>query len=315
MQHDPKAFKVGDRVRVTGKAAGHGHGHGWYSIWNHEMDHAIGNTYTVLTVGDGKAGFELDTRGDTMRQNYWFPSFVLEKAADTLRELLEPATLADTNEPYIVVSVTFNDSASGKLYDYRCPTRFRACKGDTLLVDTPYGTDKPVTVVRSRVYDPSNAWHTSLKTIKAIKRRKPYGNPAKLVIGDAISAREYGRLLHETISQHNLVFGVARIDNPLHNPPKEATPMSQKPLSITTKTMISGGTLAATYDAAQLSDDQLFEQIAQAEAEIERLNKIKRKPATLKTRIEALEAGVIALGDLIDARNPDLPKPAGESAA
>ena len=80
-------------------------------------------------------------------------------------------------------------------------------------------------------------------------------------------------------------------------PEQETNAMSSlNPITVETRTFVNG------VDAKQLSDDSIFAKIAEAEAEIERLNKIKRKPKALQARINALTAGIDALVALSDAR-------------
>ena len=80
-------------------------------------------------------------------------------------------------------------------------------------------------------------------------------------------------------------------------PEQETNTVSNlNPITVETRTFVNG------VDAKQLSDDNIFAKIAEAEAEIERLNKIKRKPKALQARIDALTAGIDALVALSDAR-------------
>ena len=67
-------------------------------------------------------------------------------------------------------------------------------------------------------------------------------------------------------------------------------------LKITTKTLINGD------DIAKKSDDELFEAIAQAEAEIAKLNATQCKPKALVAKIEELKAGIAALAAHMDAK-------------
>ena len=81
--HDPEAFKVGDRVRDVGKAeSGEG---GWENGWNINMNDCDNIDLTVMDT-DEYAGYEsnwgfllntVEIIGTV--QNYFFPSFVLEK--------------------------------------------------------------------------------------------------------------------------------------------------------------------------------------------------------------------------------------------
>ena len=67
-------------------------------------------------------------------------------------------------------------------------------------------------------------------------------------------------------------------------------------LNITTKTLINGD------DIAKKSDDELFEAIAQAEAEIAKLNAIQSKPKALVAKVDELKAGIAALVSHMDAK-------------
>lgn len=55
-------------------------------------------------------------------------------------------------------------------------------------------------------------------------------------------------------------------------------------------------------DIKSYTDDQLFSEIAKAEAEVERLEKIATKPKKLQAKIDELKEGIKALADAIDAR-------------
>lgn len=95
-------------------------------------------------------------------------------------------------------------------------------------------------------------------------------------------------------------FGAAPEDSIMYItliPEQETNTMSSlNPITVETRTFVNG------VDAKQLSDDSIFAKIAEAEAEIERLNKIKRKPKALQARIDALTAGIDALVALSDTR-------------
>lgn len=67
-------------------------------------------------------------------------------------------------------------------------------------------------------------------------------------------------------------------------------------LKITTKTLINN------VDIADKTNDQLFDAIAQAEAEITKLNAIKSKPKALVAKIDELSAGIAALVAHMDSK-------------
>lgn len=66
--------------------------------------------------------------------------------------------------------------------------------------------------------------------------------------------------------------------------------------AIETKTYIFGQL------AANVSDDQIFDQVANIEAQIEHLSKTQNKSNKLVAKIEALNADIKALNDFVDAR-------------
>ena len=72
--------------------------------------------------------------------------------------------------------------------------------------------------------------------------------------------------------------------------------MNQNTTAIETKTYIFGQL------AANVSDDQIFGQVAALEAQIEQLSKTKNKSKKLAAKIEALNADIKALNDFVDAR-------------
>jgi len=67
-------------------------------------------------------------------------------------------------------------------------------------------------------------------------------------------------------------------------------------MKITTKTLLNG------KDIAELTNEQLFESIAQAEAEIAKLEAIKTKPNALLAKIGELHEGINALVAHMDAK-------------
>ena len=79
---------------------------------------------------------------------------------------------------------------------------------------------------------------------------------------------------------------------------------SLTPVNIEQRTFV---TLPGTTptDAKNLTDDQLIEAIAQGEAEIERLGKIKAGSKGVAARIAKLQEGVDGLVALLDARTDD----------
>ena len=76
--------------------------------------------------------------------------------------------------------------------------------------------------------------------------------------------------------------------------PKEP---EMNPIAITTLTLLNG------VDIAKSTDDALYALIAEQEAEIEKLLKIKNKPKRLKAKIEQHQAGITALVAYLDSRD------------
>lgn len=76
--------------------------------------------------------------------------------------------------------------------------------------------------------------------------------------------------------------------------PKEP---EMNPIVITTLTLLNG------VDIAKSDDDALYALIAEQEAEIEKLLKIKNKPKRLKAKIEQHQAGITALVAYLDSRD------------
>lgn len=77
--------------------------------------------------------------------------------------------------------------------------------------------------------------------------------------------------------------------------PKEI-PVSNKPLTIETKTYVNG------VDIATLSDSAIYDRIASEEAKIAELDKIQAKPQRLHKEIEARRAGIQALVAYLDSK-------------
>jgi hypothetical protein len=78
---------------------------------------------------------------------------------------------------------------------------------------------------------------------------------------------------------------------------KEKQPMSKKTIKIENKTYVNG------VGVAGMTDDELFNQIAETEKEIARLEAIKTQPKKLKTRIADLQAGIEGLVKIVDGRD------------
>ena len=82
--------------------------------------------------------------------------------------------------------------------------------------------------------------------------------------------------------------------------PKETNTMSTAITFTTTKFITVGN--GAKRDISQVSLDELFSLIEQTEAEIARLEAIKKKPKALQARIEALQAAIDELATEADSR-------------
>lgn len=76
------------------------------------------------------------------------------------------------------------------------------------------------------------------------------------------------------------------------------TKESNMTIKIEKRTYINGS------NATDYTDDMIFNKIAELEKEIDRLRAIKNPPRALKARIVELEAGVVGLGEIVDARMP-----------
>ena len=81
---------------------------------------------------------------------------------------------------------------------------------------------------------------------------------------------------------------------PLHEPAKDNSAMRFE---------IRDQTLLNDKDIASYEDSELFAMIAQAEARIERLEKIKKKPNRLVAEINRLNAGIDTLVDVLNKRD------------
>lgn len=92
---------------------------------------------------------------------------------------------------------------------------------------------------------------------------------------------------------HHLDRAIAEQNAYYNKPTKQDTTMTIK---IENKLFYNG------VDIKMYSDDQLFSEIAKAEAEVERLEKIATKPKKLQAKIDELKEGIKALADAIDAR-------------
>jgi hypothetical protein len=79
-------------------------------------------------------------------------------------------------------------------------------------------------------------------------------------------------------------------------PTTQEQDMSTSTPAIETKTYIYGNL------AANVSDDQIFGQVAGLEQQIEQLSKAQNKSKKLEAKIAALQADIAALNDFVDAR-------------
>lgn len=84
--------------------------------------------------------------------------------------------------------------------------------------------------------------------------------------------------------------------NAAPTPTTKEIDMNQTLPAIETKTYIFGQL------AANVTDDQVFSQVAALEAQIEQLDKTVNKSKKLAAKIEALHADIKALNDFVDAR-------------
>lgn len=89
--------------------------------------------------------------------------------------------------------------------------------------------------------------------------------------------------------------GYVLLDDTQSQPQPQPTEQSTM-LKITTKTLLNG------KDIAEMTDEQLFDAIASAEAEIEKCQAINAKPKALQAKIEELRGGINALVAHMDAK-------------
>lgn len=103
-------------------------------------------------------------------------------------------------------------------------------------------------------------------------------------------------------SVQSIMTGIEMIIESINDTPAYALKMEDNmtttPHTITTQTNING------RDAAQYTDEQLYDMIRQHEAEIEKLNGIVHKPKSLTDKITALENGIKSLVAYMDEREP-----------
>lgn len=90
------------------------------------------------------------------------------------------------------------------------------------------------------------------------------------------------------------------IDEPTEQPITETQPIEE--LTMTTPANIENKILIQGQDAANLSDDQIFDLIAKLEGQQARLKSIDNKPKKLTAKIEALSNDIALLVEYVDGR-------------
>ena len=90
------------------------------------------------------------------------------------------------------------------------------------------------------------------------------------------------------------------IDEPTEQPITEVQPIEEP--TMTTLANIENKVLIQGQDAANMSDDQIFDLIAKLEAQQARLNNIGTKPKKLTAKIEALSNDIALLVEYVDGR-------------
>lgn len=124
-----------------------------------------------------------------------------------------------------------------------------------------------------------------------------YGSAKKL--GYAVNHSDYAPLItalrHELNHIEFAATAVTPADLAGFPTPTPQEPTMAKPIDITTKTLING------RDIKELSDSEVFQLIADEEARIAELEKIKAQPKKLVAEIEKRKAGIATLVAHLDA--------------
>lgn len=176
-----------------------------------------------------------------------------------------PAFAGAMPHDHEVAAVKFGDYS--KTYYYWVPKAWKVQPGDVLKVLAPSSF---ATVVHS-----GQCIDASHKCALAIHKRAGFEPPLPIVRGDGLNNQ-----------RHRAEQAIQITETP-----KEPTAMN-----IENQTLING------QNIKNLTDDQLFDLIADEEAKIKALRAIENKPQKLKDRLNKMQADIDHLIRLIDER-------------
>lgn len=174
-------------------------------------------------------------------------------------------------EHYGVAFVTFDENGSDKLYAYWTPPGWDVQPGDKLKV-----------IVREQT---APKW----TTVRKVSGWVPIGDEHKCAFAHSVMARERQALKEKEAHIQHTIALISPLQ--LDSIPKEPTAMN-----IENQTLING------QNIKNLTDDQLFDLIADEEAKIKALRAIENKPQKLKDRLNKMQADIDHLIRLIDER-------------
>lgn len=263
-------------------------------------------------------------------KNAWHAFDPKENPDEQVHHLPKQAKQASND---VIIRVVFEESIgrSYKVYEYLCDRALHPYDGDVFFVDTPYGKNKRIIVKKvvplsEQTYrgklkrvdrklaelEPDNARDRGT-VIHLAMERLTGGKPDAFSDGLALDLKTFAEAMKNPkpiawsgrLAQTLAVADAKRITFLLNDTPNQETPM--RPFQLLNKTFVTGGSFGSNeIDVAKLSDAQLFQHIADVQDQIDALRKQNEKTQSnkLSKQIEALEAGVVGLRELVDARDP-----------
>lgn len=327
--HDPSQFTIGDRVTIT-RAAKDFEG-GWIDFWMHSMDECVGKAGTVVKLhSNPERGVGVRADGDSTV--WYYPSFVLRKhmhelgkfkVGDKVRVTHKApghsngwfASWADKMDQTIgqLGTVVQADEATGyqvtlyvgeNLHTWWYPSFSLEKVEDAMtlgkIIHTHFEKLETDTIADYKTLADVVGYardREALPTASDFNTR----NERRTIWSVGLFAEAAKRYDTSTIDLVDDLTPPFTIPQPLES--------TMSKINIETHTYVNGQRID------QISEELLFQTIANAEKEIERLNKLENKPAKIVRRIEEIKASIAALVTLIDERDTDVPKPvvAGKS--
>lgn len=329
--HDPSQFAVGDRVTIT--RAAENNEAGWKGRWVSTMDDFIGKAGTVVKLhSNPESGVGVRADGDSTV--WYYPSFVLRKHMHELGKLkigdkvrvarkasgFSNGWHADWNNDMDqtigqVGTIVQADEATGyqvSLYGGENVRTWWYPSFSLEKVEDALALGKTLHMDFETFGGPTIVDYKTLADVAACAREhgaRPIALDFEIhdercrTVWSAGLFAEYAKKYREQAKRYG-TFTINLIDD-LTPPSTIPQPLesTMSTIKIETITYVNG------QRVDQISEEALFQTIAGAEKEVERLSKLENKPAKIVRRIEEIKASIAALVTLIDERDTDVPKP------